>query len=83
MSSSSDAKGDASDLVEKDLSLDDSEDAAKEVKSADSLTAAQRGARFMTQNSRAQDSDIPPKENIRMQAIYDSDEDNKKLNFND
>lgn len=83
VSSSSDAKGDASDLVEKDLSLDDSEDAAKEVKSADSLTAAQRGARFMTQNSRAQDSDIPPKENIRMQAIYDSDEDNKKLNFND
>ena len=83
VSANSDIEGDAPGMVEKDLSLDDSEDAAKEVKPADSLTAAQRGARFMTKNSRAQDSDIPARENTRMRAIYDSEEDNKKLNFND
>lgn len=60
-----------------------SEDTNKEAEPTTNLTNTQRGALFMTRGGEHQDPDIPAKTDTRIQSIYDSDEDNKTLKFNE
>ncbi|WP_290654120.1 hypothetical protein [Idiomarina sp.] len=80
-STGSQIESDTMDGNDGDMLSGKSEDTNKEVEPTANLTKTQRAARFMTRSGQHQDPDIPKKSNTCMQAIYDSDEDNKTLKF--